>query len=147
MPIDLKQYQIAETAVDLVILDPVDNTPTDVVLKVISPEAATIRQRSIQIARKIAESKDLEDRVENSVNALCALIVDWSGLQENGQDLKFTPANVKRILTDHIWLREQVDRFCGDRTHFFVGSDRGDAAADGMALRHGKGATERGKKN
>lgn len=51
---------------------------------------------------------DLDEAEEMSVEAAAVRVIDWSGVQEDGKQVKFSKEDAKRIFMEHGWLKEQV---------------------------------------
>lgn len=86
---------------------------------------ATLRR---QIDRQISErklelsAKELEDRL---IERLVAITLRWENIVENDTPLDPTPANIRRLYTDQLWIREQVIAFIEDRANFLPGPPGG----------------------
>ncbi|MFV1944143.1 hypothetical protein VPH49_25475 [Pseudomonas luteola] len=57
-------------------------------------------------------------RDDDGVEGTAALVLGWNRMILNGEDLPFTPENVKRVLTDYPFIREQVIAFAANRANF-----------------------------
>lgn len=68
-------------------------------------------QQKEHVAKK--RGKDLEpmtlDEAEDmAIDAAFVRMIGWKGVEENGKALEFNEENVKRVLREHSWIREQV---------------------------------------
>ena len=69
-----------------------------------------IRRKKVHISVAQIEEQALEIDV--------AATVGWSGIEIDGEDLKFSPAQAKMIYKKFPWIREQVEEFFNDRSNF-----------------------------
>lgn len=105
------------------ILDPVKGAPTGIRFRVAGPDSGTQRRASLKLADDLAEMADADGRVSAEarekarMNCLAACVLDWE-LQEDGQPVPFTHANVVRVLRLARWIEGQVDGFASDRAGF-----------------------------
>lgn len=63
-----------------------------------------------------------EDPHKRDAATLADLLVGWEGLVWRGVDLPFTRAAAVEVLTETPWLREQIERFAGERANFLPAS-------------------------
>ena len=82
-------------------------------------------QRSITERRMKSRSKASRMNAEaieiEAIDVLVACVTDWKGLGSDGVELVCNPANARKVFTEHLWLREQVDEFVDDRGNFMKG--------------------------
>lgn len=71
-------------------------------------ERAELRLRKITAAR-------LEDE---STRIAAASIISWTGVVENGEEIKYSPSAALGLLTRHPFIREQVASYANDRANF-----------------------------
>lgn len=65
--------------------------------------------------QRLVPAEALEaDRLEYLVEATVA----WENLTEGGAEIPFSRDAARRLYADLPWIREQADRFCGDRGNF-----------------------------
>ena len=60
-------------------------------------------------------AEDLELR---GLDLLAGCIASWKNIMEGKKKVECNETNKLAILTQHKWLREQVDKFCADRANF-----------------------------
>jgi hypothetical protein len=54
-----------------------------------------------------------------SLELSCASVIGWSeNVILDGQALAFSPTNVRRVFVLLPWIKEQVDDFVAERSHF-----------------------------
>lgn len=54
-----------------------------------------------------------------AIEMLAGCTLAWKGIGvEDGKNLEFSRPNAKLVYTKFKWLRDQVDKFVGDRTNF-----------------------------
>lgn len=121
----------SEIGVDMPILHPITGdelTEGDrkVTLKVMGADCKAYRGLSHKLnseklkkrmrgSQSIPKSEELE---AEAIDLLTTSVIGWEGVQWEGKDLPFSKDNAKMILTECLWLREQVDRFVNDRRNF-----------------------------
>ena len=110
----------------LPIMHPVTGVETSMRIRLLSPDSE--RYRAIDYSIRNAATQTLarrgrfsaEGMEESNMRLLVQATVGWEGVIFDGQEIEFTPANVKMVYTDFPFIREQVDRFLGDRRNFFL---------------------------
>ncbi|MEX0859853.1 MAG: hypothetical protein WD017_02825, partial [Cucumibacter sp.] len=94
--------------------------PTGLVLKCVSPQdAAAAPARRMFIDRQQRKKGATE---QDAIEFMAALVQGWEwGGESNwrGDQLAFTPANVRTVLAEP-WVRTQVDEALGDNATFFT---------------------------
>lgn len=123
---DISQFDtstLAETGVEYVVLNPVDDKPTDIKMRLAGTDSSFYRNAIAAQARKQTDKKraqiDLDEVEQNTCDILASCTLGWSGLMENGKELKYSTLAAVDLYKKHKWLRIQVDRFIGDRSNFF----------------------------
>lgn len=81
--------------------------------------AMSARAKKQMNSKKQAQITTIDEAEKTSAELIAAVVVSWSGIEENGTELACTPENVIHILTKYSWLRLQVDQFVSDRSNFF----------------------------
>jgi hypothetical protein len=72
---------------------------------------------------KKALDLDAEKLSEDSIDDLVKLTTEWSGFMLDGKKLDCTPANVRTVYAEWVWIKEQVQEFVGNRANFFRPND------------------------
>lgn len=109
----------------LTIQHPVTGVETTMRLRLLSPDSERYRALSNRLlnskVRAITRGSQLsvEESSENALHLLVQATTAWEGVIFGGQPLEFSPENVKTVYSDFPFIREQVDRFIGDRRNFF----------------------------
>lgn len=88
-------------------------------------QAFVKRQNQVINQRLAAGTKakvTAEAVLAESVDTIAACITGWQNVILDGAPLAFSPENAKKLLTRFAWIREQVDRFIGDRANFLPAS-------------------------
>jgi hypothetical protein len=77
-----------------------------------------ISNRLLKQGRK--QTPTVEAMEADAVEVLVACTLEWSGVVIDGEPLKCSAANARKIYTDPrcAWIREQVDAFIDDRANF-----------------------------
>ena len=122
----------AEEGVTLTLKHPVTGgilTNTDgaaITLTVIGQDAAKYRQARNALIEKRPTGKTqlpMSYLEAESLELSCAAVIGWSdNVVLDGQALAFSPANVRRVFVLLPWIKEQVDDFVAERSHFLPAS-------------------------
>jgi len=59
-----------------------------------------------------------EDLENEALDLLSALTVNWNGITANKEPYPFSNENARKLYERLPWLREEVDRFVGNRANF-----------------------------
>lgn len=65
-----------------------------------------------------------EGALANEIELLVKATVSWSGLVFEGEELKCTPDNARRIYRDFPFIRDQARAFMSDRANFYRASPK-----------------------
>jgi hypothetical protein len=60
----------------------------------------------------------MEEAEEMAVEAAVVRIIDWRGIELEGKAVPFSKENAIRILTEHSWIREQVQDEASEQLNF-----------------------------
>jgi hypothetical protein len=66
------------------------------------------REQAAKRRGRDPEELSLEDAEELAVNSAAVRLIGWEGIEENGKPVKFEKEEVKRILTQYPFIRENV---------------------------------------
>jgi hypothetical protein len=68
------------------------------------------QQKQVQARRrgKDVEEMSLEDAEELAVETAVVRVMNWRGITDNGEEVKFSPEAATKIFKEHSWIREQV---------------------------------------
>ncbi|MDS9467937.1 hypothetical protein RGQ15_10205 [Paracoccus sp. MBLB3053] len=108
---------------DFDLLDPVTGKTIGITLRIAGPDSATQARARLQMVDDLAEMADDEGRVsaisreKARLNSLARCVLGWN-VQEDGEQVPFTHANVLRFLKAALWVQQQVDGFASDRAAF-----------------------------
>ncbi|MDU9005754.1 hypothetical protein [Sedimentitalea todarodis] len=103
--------------------DPVTGKPTGLKLRIAGPDSATQNRARLQLSDDLADSADQDGRVSAEVRerlrikCLAACVLGWE-IEEDGQPVPFSQANVIRLLNAVSWVQAQVDDFASNRAAF-----------------------------
>lgn len=78
-------------------------------------------QMKQSIAKRKGKDMDdlsLEEAEELAVEAALVRLVDWSGIQEEGKEVKFSKEKAREVMLAHSWIREAVMQEAADLTNF-----------------------------
>lgn len=111
---------------DFDLVDPVTGKPTGITLRIAGPDSATQARARLQMVDDLAEMADDRGRVNAAsretarLNSLARCVLGWQ-IEEDGQPVPFTHANVLRLLRSAEWVQVQIDAFASDRAAFRAG--------------------------
>lgn len=113
-----------EEGAELIILHPLTRKPTDLKIRIKGVDSKGWRK-----ARKGIEKAMLSQMVSGGevdgdaaeIEALAAITIGWDGLVKDGKPLKFSGKACKELYTAAPNVRDQVDRFVGNRANFTQG--------------------------
>lgn len=114
------------TVLDLIHPDPEQN-PTGIQITLASRDSEAVKavmdkamQRRLAALRKgNLKPVNPSDIEAEAISALVAAVEGWNGLTVDGEPLACTPENVRALLTDHAWVRRQLDEAMGNEALFF----------------------------
>jgi len=113
-----------EEGADLEVLHPVTKEKLGCVIRLIGADADSYRDAmNRRVDARVAalqrgKTATAEDNEREQIALLVAATRNWTGIVENGEALKFSEAEAKRIYTQYPWLAEQVNAFITDRANF-----------------------------
>ena len=119
----------ADRGADMHLEHPVSGAPllTDagepITIRLLGNDSREFRAAIGELAEKQAGKRrqSLDAAEAHSCELLARLTTGWHGLVFNGETLSFTRENAARLYRERPWIREQADRFIGDRGNFFKG--------------------------
>lgn len=112
---DLIAYQ--DRGAECVITDPVDGTPTDIVLIVAGPDSDTQRRARLATTDALmayAGRPPADEQERLAIEQLAKCVVGWR-VKQGGADVPFSFSAAVRLLTKFRFIREQVDAFAASR--------------------------------
>jgi len=80
-------------------------------VKAYSRKVFSQMQSKEQMAKKRGkdvEPMTLDEAEDMAIDAAFVRMISWKGVEEKGKPVEFTEENVKRVLREHSWIREQV---------------------------------------
>lgn len=138
-PLDLANLDTgvaSDNGAEIELLHPTTNAPLDIFISILGKDSqafreyvksetnANIRREAMAKRRgREAPSPTAEDIDEKAVELLVLCSTGWRSGDEKtltykGENLPFTVANAKRIYTEQLWIRRQVDEAIGDLENF-----------------------------
>lgn len=108
---------------ELELSDPVSGKPTGIKLRIAGPDSLTQNRARLRLSDDLAEMADPNGRVTAEVReslrikCLAACVLGWE-IEEDGQPVPFSQANVVRLLSAAAWVQAQVDDFASNRAAF-----------------------------
>lgn len=130
----LSPKKTAEAGVPVEIRHPKTNLPLGITITVCGTDSDTYKKiqrkqlnRRLELSQRSRNNKltlTAEELEAESLDVLVACIKSWS--QENRPEIEFadgewlpcTPENIRRVLEELPWLKEQIDQEIGDRSNF-----------------------------
>lgn len=124
---------VAEDGVDLQLKHPGTLTPltqddqaeTPISIRLAGADSARFRKaeranRDKRLRGGLRRPPTAAELDADGLELLVQCTLGWSGIIVDGQQLEFTPANVRILYKRFQWIREQVDLFMGDRQNFLA---------------------------
>ncbi|MCE6960582.1 hypothetical protein LAZ40_16275 [Cereibacter sphaeroides] len=102
------------------LVDPVTGTATGIRFRIAGPDSRTQTKARLALADELAEAADADGRVSAEarerarLNSLARCVLGWE-IQQDGEPVAFSHANVLRVLKAASWVHAQVDAFAADR--------------------------------
>jgi len=133
MSIDLGQFEIGTEGEWLELLHPVtgqvirDDDDNAMRVRLVGKDSKEYRKAQRAITERRLKSRSRANRFDadgieqEATDLLVACTVGWEGFAEDGKDLEFNKANIRKVYTNYPWIREQVDEFVDDRGNFMQG--------------------------
>jgi hypothetical protein len=122
----------AESGVEMVLENPMTGEPLmdkngkPVTITLLGVDSWPYQEhaKAIQAKRvqRMVHSKAGGDTDAEEMALLAACTVGWSGIVLDGQELKFSEGAARDLYQRFPWIKDQVDRFIGDRSNFFAGA-------------------------
>ena len=131
---ELDTTKACDRGAEMELVHPVTGEPLGIYITILGKDSTVFREhireavndrlRREQLARK--RGKDLEpETVEKSeleaIELLTLCTKGWRNMVMGGQELEFTPSNVRKVYTDYPWIRKQVDEGIAN-LELFMGS-------------------------
>ena len=96
-------------------------------ITLLSDDAEPVRrQERAALNRRFANPSKIklkmEDLEEEALDKLAVATVEWAGFTRGGEPIPCEFHEIRKLYSEHRWLREQVDQFIGDRANFLTGS-------------------------
>lgn len=135
---DLSQLNLAELAEQgawLTVTHPQTDEDTDLRIRLAGADSRTWQEaershtnkRLQQFQRRGNLTMTAEDIEQRGIALLAAATIDWENVVEDGHRIACNVANARQLYRKYTWIREQVDKFVGDRANF---SDNAQALAE-----------------
>jgi len=106
----------------LYVRHPITQEITDAWIKLAGPDSRIAKSRRADIRRRFRNHRssdlDLDALEQEAMETRVAMTLEWGGIELDGEELAFTPENVRTVYERFPWLIEQVDSFQGDRANF-----------------------------
>lgn len=124
---DLGQYKDSMHTEGWVEISDHQDNPTGVKIKVASPDSDIFRKAELKLKsknlRQIQRAKGRELKAEDNDKSNLEFLVDitlgWENVVFHGNVMEFSRDNASDLYTAVPFVRDQVDRFVGDRSNFF----------------------------
>ena len=115
--------KVQEEGYDLDILHPISGEAIGITIRIAGPDSARARRaanRSINESMRAQRLKrpTAEDAYARSLQHLAGLVVEWSGVMLDGQELPPSNENCLLVFTRFPWIANQVDVAANDRSLF-----------------------------
>ncbi len=116
----------ADAGADLELEHPITGDATDIIITLAGTDSSIHRKKSKEIqAKRIAKmakgkKADFSVSDDEACDLLAACTLGWVGIMEGSEEIDFSKEAAKELYLKHVWIREQVDAFIGDRANFFT---------------------------
>lgn len=92
-----------------------------ITIKVLGQDSREFRAAAAELAERMQNRKRLSVAAAEaqSVELLARCVKGWTGIVWEGKALPCTPDNVRMVLRERKWVRDQIDAFVTDRAAFF----------------------------
>jgi len=128
---DLSAFQFEESA-RMPVRSPLDGVPIkddageDMFIEVYGYDSDAYRRVMFEIQKEMSRAATGNEdafqwREDRTVKTLSRLIRGWN-VQMGSNHIEFTEENAVAVLSEHKWLRDQVDRFIHERGNFMRAS-------------------------
>lgn len=118
---DLSSLAVSGTS-KLIIKHPSTGADTDIVIELCGKDSDEYRAAYAAMLKVLHSNTDNKniDFAKLDAETYAACTVSWENLHLDGEKLKCTPKNVKKVYNDKRlrWLHEQVITFVGNRENF-----------------------------
>jgi hypothetical protein len=130
---DFSKFQASSAGVKMSVIDPTtgaamvdEKTGSPVTITLIGKDHPDFRskqyaQSSKRVNKLVGRRRniDLKQMEQDAIELLAHATKGWEGIDgPDGHPLAFSHANAVDLYTRYSWLREQVDEFIDDRSHF-----------------------------
>jgi len=110
----------------LEVLHPKTLTKTGIEIILVGTDSDIYNKQRLKASNKRLEQlnktgklkRTAEEIEEETIEMLVSCTIGWSGIEEDGKPLEFTPKHVKHVYEKYPWIREQIDQFIGSRDNF-----------------------------
>lgn len=121
----------AEKGVEMVVINPSNGEKTDAKIRLNGRDSSAFRnamkaqaQKAMEASKRKDEPAGADDYEVETCKTLAACTISWEGVVEDGKAVEFSKEAAASLYLKYGWLRDQVDRFIGDRTNFFPKSKK-----------------------
>ena len=120
-----KIINLADEGIWVNLEHPVTGETLDVALKLVGSDSAKYRERQREMQdKRLSKGKFKLSAAEletEAVGLIAACVVDWKNVVVDDKPLACTDANVRKIIKEQKWVREQIDVAIADRANFIKG--------------------------
>jgi hypothetical protein len=117
----------ADDGAEMVVMHPGTGDATDAVITLAGMDSRAWRAASHKLRSNVFSDGADQDRVvkafemseQHVAELLASVTLSWKNVKDGGPDLECTRENAKKLYVKYPWLREQVNRFAGNRANFF----------------------------
>lgn len=109
--------------VEIQINHPITSEQLDISFTVHGSDSKEYRQasRDAMFSRMSKKSDDDSFNIEDEeIDVLSKCIVSFSGIMIDGKELESNEDNVRKVITEYDWIREQISTFIMNRKNFFL---------------------------
>jgi len=100
------------------VLDPATGNETNFRILVSGMDSKVYRTETRALASRMVAGEELDPDIEQA-KIIAKLVREWHGLvDDDGNDLAFTPEAAESLLSNSPFLCDQLDRFVSNRANF-----------------------------
>lgn len=95
---------------------------TDVKFKILGRDSEAYRKKQREQADRRFNQRKLKivaaDLDSEGLNLLSVCVVEWQGVKDGDEDIPCNEVTVKKLLSENLWLKEQLDEAISDHGNF-----------------------------
>lgn len=98
-------------------------------IKILGIDSDAYKKRQRQITDKRINNRKMKitsaELESESLSLITSCVVGWEGVEDDNGSIECTESNVRKFLSEHTYIKEQIDAAIADRANF-IGSFKKD---------------------